>query len=161
MNLFATSPDWVLWLLVVLLGAAVIQDAMQLRISNLISAPVALLAIIAMSTSGLEVSLWQNFLVFAALLLIGMLLFARRILGGGDVKLFAAVGLWVDCFGALRLIIAVCLAGGLLAVLILLVRTFVPDAVSARIETLRPRAGIPYGVAIAAGTLIIAATSTI
>ena len=75
-------------------------------------------------------------------------------LGGGDVKLLAAVGLWFDLAGAARMLLAVVLAGGALAVLILLLRSFSwSEGAKARVHLLRPRGGIPYGVAIAAGAL--------
>ena len=53
------------------------------------------------------------------------------------------------------MIVAVALAGGLLALLILLLRAFGwSDDIRRRVVLLRPRGGIPYGVAIAAGALI-------
>jgi prepilin peptidase CpaA len=157
MNLFATSPQWIVWLLVVLLAAATIQDAIQLRISNIICGSVLVLAIVAMVASGLRVGLWQNCVVFAVVLTIGAALFAREVLGGGDVKLFAAVGLWVDVSTALRLVIAIVIAGGLLALTIIALRTVAPKSLAGRVKTLQPKAGIPYGIAIAAGTLLVLA----
>lgn len=157
MNLFATSPQWIVWVLVALLAAATIQDAVQLRISNLISGSVLLLAIVAMVASGPRISIWQNVVVFGVVLAIGALLFARSLLGGGDVKLFATVALWVDFTTALRLVAAVLIAGGLVALAIILLRTVVPKSIASRIRTLQPKAGIPYGIAITAGTLLVLA----
>lgn len=154
-NLFVTSPAWLVWVLVALLAAATIQDAVQMRISNLISGAVLGLAIVAVVLSGPRISLWQNVLVFAIVLAIGAILFARKVLGGGDVKLFAAVALWVDLATALRLIPAILIAGGLEALLILSLRTVAPESVAKRVRTLQRRAGIPYGIAIAAGTLLV------
>jgi prepilin peptidase CpaA len=156
-NLLATSPQWIVWLLVVLLAATTVQDAIQLRISNIICGSVLVLAIAAMVASGPRIGLWQNFAVFAVVLTVGVVLFARQVLGGGDVKLFAAVGLWVDIPAALRLIIAIVVAGGLLALAIVMLRTVAPKAVAGRVKTLQPKAGIPYGIAIAAGTLLVLA----
>lgn len=155
MNLFATSPEWIVWVLVALLVAAMVQDAVQLRISNVISGSVLVLAIVAMAASGFRIGLWQNALVFAVVLTIGAFLFERGILGGGDVKLFAAVGLWVDLASALRLLGCVAIAGGLLALLIIFLRTIAPKRLASHVKTLQPRAGIPYGIAIAAGTLLV------
>lgn len=157
MNLFAASPQWIVWVLVALLAAATIQDAVQLRIANLISGSVLLLAIVAMVASGPRISLWQNAAVFAVVLTIGALLFARNLLGGGDVKLFAAVALWVDLATALRLIAAILIAGGLVAFAIIVLRTFVPRSIASRVRTLQPKAGIPFGIAITAGTLLVLA----
>lgn len=155
MNLFATSPEWIVWLLVALLVAAMVQDAVQLKISNIISGSVLVLAGVAMAASGFRIALWQNVLVFAVLLTIGAFLFERNVLGGGDIKLFAAIGLWVDLASAARLLGCVAIAGGLLALLIIFLRTIAPKRLAAHVKTLQPRAGIPYGIAIAAGTLLV------
>jgi len=49
-------------------------------------------------------------------------------------------------------VLAVVLAGGLLALVVLMLRAFGwSEEIRRRIVLLRPRGGIPYGVAIAAG----------
>lgn len=154
MNLLATSADWILWALVALLAAATIQDAIQLKISNIICGSVLVLAAVAMAVSGFQPGLWQNAVVFAVVLAIGMFLFERHVLGGGDVKLFAAVALWVDFGSALRLVASILIAGGILAVVIILLRMATPRSIASRVKTLQPKAGIPYGIAIAAGTFL-------
>ena len=155
MNLFALSPDWVVWILAPLLAAAAIQDTIQLKISNFITGLVLLLAVVAMFVTGLQVSLWQNFAVFLVLLVIGTMLFARSILGGGDVKLLAALGLWANGATSLRLLAAVFLAGGVLALVILVLRMVTSERLTARVKTLQRGAGIPYGIAIAIGTMAV------
>ena len=155
MNLAAEAPQWLALILGILLVAAAAEDAVRLRISNLIVLLVLVGAIVAAVVAGPELALWKNFVVFLALLAIGTPMFAARKLGGGDVKLLAAAGLWFDFAGALWMIVAVALAGGLLALLILLLRSFGwSEETRRRVVLLRPRAGIPYGVAIAAGALI-------
>jgi prepilin peptidase CpaA len=154
-NLAAVAPQWLALVLTLLLVAAAVEDAVRLRISNLTVLLVIAGAVVAAVLAGPELRLWQNVAVFAALLMIGTPLFARGILGGGDVKLLAAVGLWFDLAGAARMLVAVFLAGGALAILILLLRSFSwSERAKARVHLLRPRGGIPYGVAIAAGALI-------
>jgi len=155
MNLFVSSPEWIVWLLVALLAAATVQDAVQLKISNYICGAVLVLAIVAMALSGFRISLWQNVVIFAAILTIGAFLFERGVLGGGDVKLFAAVGLWADLRTALWLVVSIAIAGGLLALTMIFLRTFVPKGLARRVKTLQPKAGIPYGIAITAGTLLM------
>jgi prepilin peptidase CpaA len=82
-------------------------------------------------------------------------MFAAGKLGGGDVKLLASVGLWFDFGGAVWLLVAVALTGGVLALLVLVIRSFNwSDEIRRRVVLLRPGGGIPYGVAIAAGALI-------
>ena len=155
MNLAGEAPQWLALIVAVLLVAAAGEDAVRLRISNLIVLLVLIGAIVAAVVAGPELALWKNFIVFLALLAIGTPMFAAGKLGGGDVKLLAAVGLWFDFTGALWMILAVVLAGGLLAILVLILRAFGwSDDIRRRVVLLRPRGGIPYGVAIAAGAII-------
>lgn len=154
MNLVADAPGLVVALLALLLLAGAVEDAARMRISNLTSLAILLLAVAGAFASGIEPAAWQNLLVFAALLGLGTLLFSTGKFGGGDVKLLAATGLWFDFMGALGMLAAVFIAGGVLALLIIAGRAFAPDGLRSRTAVLRPGSGIPYGVAIAAGTLV-------
>ena len=155
MNLTILSPVWLISVMAALLLAAAIQDAVKLRISNLLVLGVIVAAIVAMALAGPDISLWQNFAVFAGLLIIGTPLFAAGKMGGGDVKLLAATGLWFDLRGALMMIGSVFIAGGILALLIILGRRFGwSEAARERIHILQKKGGIPYGVAISAGALV-------
>jgi len=158
MNLIILSPVWLAWIFAGLLGVAAIEDAIRLRISNLLVLGVLAGAISAMFLAGPTIALWQNFAVFAGLLVIGTPMFAAGKMGGGDVKLLAAAGLWFDLRGALMMIGSVLVAGGVLALLIIIARLFGwSDATRERIHLLRRGGGIPYGVAISAGAIIAAA----
>jgi prepilin peptidase CpaA len=86
----------------------------------------------------------------AAMLLAGLALFALKIIGGGDAKLFAAASLWLgwDLTGEFAL--ATVLFGGGLAVLYLAAETW-RESGSGQKE--RMAATLPYGAAIAAGGL--------
>ena len=159
MNLLATAPIWLAWCLAALLVAAAIEDAVRMRISNILCLAAFVGAIVAMIAGGLEVALWQNLLLFAALLGAGTLLFGKGKMGGGDVKLLAAVGLWCSLKTALTLLPAVFITGGLLALMIIAARTIAPKGAGGRIIVLKPGSGIPYGIAIAAGALITLALS--
>jgi prepilin peptidase CpaA len=80
--------------------------------------------------------------VFAAM-------FARKWMGGGDVKLLTALALWIEPTWFLQLLIMMALVGGLL--------TLVMGAWHiARRQ--RDRLAIPYGVAIAAAGLWVLGT---
>jgi len=159
MNLLATAPTWLAWCLAALLVAAAIEDSVRMRISNILCFGVLAGAIVAMIVGGFELALWQNALLFAALLGAGTLLFGLGKMGGGDVKLLAAVGLWCSLQTALTLLPAVFITGGLLALIILAARTIAPEGSGARVIVLKPGSGIPYGIAIAAGALITLALS--
>ena len=152
MNLIAAAPAWLLVLLGLLLAGAAIEDAWRLRIANLFSIGIIAGAAVAAVLAGPTLALWQNFALFAGLLVVGTFLFGAGLLGGGDVKLFAACALWFDLSGGWRMLVAAALAGGLLAIFLLSVRPVVPPPISRRFIALRARGGIPYGVAIAAGT---------
>jgi len=153
-NLPLLAPQWAFWALIVLLVLAALQDAVMLKISNYIVGAVLLLGLVAAAVAGPQLELWENGLVFVLALAIGTFLFGRGMLGGGDVKLFAATVLWFDLGGALRFMFLTAISGGLLAVLIIVLRVLPwPDAVRRRVRVLQAKAGIPYGIAIAAGAI--------
>lgn len=152
MNLIATAPLWLVAVLALLLAGAAIEDAWRLRIANLFSIGIIAGAVVAAIVAGPTLALWQNLTLFAALLVIGTFLFGAGLLGGGDVKLFAACGLWFDLSGGWRMLVATAIAGGLLAIVLLSMRPVMPDRIRRRLIVLQPKGGIPYGIAIAAGT---------
>jgi len=116
----------------------------------------------------LLLGLWQGmgFGTFAshvsagtALLAVGWLMFAFGIVGGGDAKLMAAIGLWTGWPMMPAYVFAFSLAGGVLVLLLLLFRwTPVPDRflriawVAGLHDT---NNGVPYGLALAAGAVAI------
>lgn len=155
MNLAALAPQWAVLLLMALLVLAALQDSIQLKISNLICGAVLLLAAIVILLVGFRLDLWENFLALVITLTLGTLLFSAGKLGGGDVKLFAATVFWFDLTGALWLLVSVALAGGILAIFIILLRLVGwSEAMQQRAVILRRKGGIPYGIAIAAGALL-------
>ena len=156
MNLLASAPPWLAALLYVLLVVAALEDGWRMRIGNWTSAAIAIGAFVAVALNGPIVGLWQNLLLFVGVLVIGTFLFARSWMGGGDVKLFAAGALWCDFSAGWKMLMAVALAGGVETILILLSRGFNwSDRTLERVEFLRRRGGIPYGIAIAAGLILV------
>lgn len=153
MNLFVGIPEWLIAILCALVVAAGIQDFLRLKISNAFPVSVFVAAVVAMILRGWSIDVWENFAVFGLLLGLGTLLFAGGHMGGGDVKLFAAVGLWTDFERALVLIPAVLMTGGVLA-LLLLSRRLIPLPSNGAGHP-RKNKKVPYGVAIAIGTLIV------
>jgi prepilin peptidase CpaA len=144
-NLLLGAPTWLLALLGCALAAAAIEDAARLRISNFISLAVLLGAIVAAILIGHGL-LWKNLVAFAAVLALGTAAFGAGWLGGGDVKLLAAFAAWLDLVSAAWFVAFVFLAGGLVAILYLLIRW----PTRRRREDATP-ARIPYGIAIALG----------
>ena len=96
MNLLATAPAWLVAILLFLLLLAAIEDGWRLQISDWTSGAIALAAFLAIGLNGPIVGLWQNFLLFVVVLVIGTAMFARGWMGGGDIKLLAASVLWFD-----------------------------------------------------------------
>jgi prepilin peptidase CpaA len=105
------------------------------------------------------------------------LLFVLRAMGGGDMKMMAAVGAWVGSRHVLTVLIAIALAGGVLALvsmvfnknLIATVRNTVRLMLYRFTSGLQPHPEmnvqapgskrVPFGVAIAMGTLFCAANT--
>ena len=146
MNLVPGAPAWLLAVLFVAMAAAAIEDFIRLRISNITCAAVLVTALIAMALQGVTLDLWQNALVCVVLLTAGTLMFSAGKIGGGDVKLFVGLGLWVNISAGIWLVATSLLAGGLLALIYLAARHFRGKAT---------RKGIPYAIAIVAGASIV------
>lgn len=94
---------------------------------------------------------------------LGAGLFYAGIMGGGDVKLFAAAALWAGPERIADALLATALAGGVLGVAMLAVRRLTSRAAptpSGETAVSAVDARLPYGIAIAAGglwTLLLAA----
>ena len=151
MNLVQTSPMWLVILLFVILAAAAIEDFIRLRISNVTCAAAFLSAIVAMAFGGFSLDLWQNIVVFLVLLGAGTLLFSMGWMGGGDVKLLAALGLWVNLVAGIWLLATTLLAGGVLAAIYIGVRVARGQPFGRKYKS----KGIPYGIAIAVGASLV------
>ena len=94
-------------------------------------------------------------------------LFAAGLMGGGDVKLFAAAALWVGPAKCIDFLTLTALAGGVFALILLTGRVLLTErgrALLARVSTLPSsppgplpafRRPMPYGVAITAAAIAI------
>jgi prepilin peptidase CpaA len=86
---------------------------------------------------------------------VGAGLFSFGMMGGGDVKLLAAVSLWAGCAYFPAFVLLTAIAGGVLALWWSpVLRYFFPTIATAKSANGRP--AIPYGVAIAVGGLFVA-----
>lgn len=152
MTIASAAPAWLAGLLFLLLGIAAAEDGWRLRVSNLIVAAVAATGIAAIVFAHIGWDAWQPLLLAVLILGVGTPMFGAGWLGGGDVKLLAASGLWFSLSGGWRMLVAVAIAGGVLALLVLAIR-LLPWSEPAKnhVIVLRPRGGIPYGIAIAMG----------
>jgi prepilin peptidase CpaA len=100
--------------------------------------------------------------VAGAVFVAGAFLFARGLLGGGDVKLLCAAALWAGPAGTPELLVLTAALGGILSVFLLSPfgahvslagRLLFGPPGSAAIEN--ERIAVPYGVAIAGAALFV------
>lgn len=84
----------------------------------------------------------------------GMLLFRLGMVGGGDAKFYAACAAWFALPQAVSLLVTVTLAGFLLFLGWFIVRRIQRRPIRATSDRLFDR--LPYGLAIAGGTLLLA-----
>lgn len=143
----------------VTLAAAAISDFRAFRISNIYPAIIIALFVVLHAVAGFSSALLPNALHFLLALAIGMLLFGRGWIGGGDAKLYAAVALWFDWNGAVALVFLTTFSGLLLTIAFVVVRM---SGISRnRHSNAKPKSKmerrIPYGVAIALGAVLTAA----
>jgi prepilin peptidase CpaA len=175
--------------LVALLALAALMDLRERRIPNWLTGGVAALYPIYLLVSPTPVALLGALAAAAAAFLFGLVLFARQVMGGGDVKLIAAITLWAGFDHLVVFALVTSLAGGVLALaglwyqrwrgvidahLAALGWNFAPagpphHAESANVEGCddgapaspdREPLSLPYGVAIAAGGLAVVAQLT-
>ena len=132
-------------LAIMLLWAAVV-DIRTFTISNRLNLSIALLAPLFWWATGTE--LWPEAAirigVAAGVFVLLALAFQLGAMGGGDVKLAAALALWFAPGDTLLLIVLMSLAGGVLTLIVLGVH---------RARKIHGRPEVPYGVAIAFGGL--------
>lgn len=136
-------------LLATLLLVAAWTDIRSRIISNRLNAVVALLAVpwwFALGLSGYDM-LFQIGLA-AAVLVLFALCFALGMMGGGDVKLLAALGLWLPLTKMLMMLEIMALGGGLLTI---------GMVVAHKLRKAPGKPEIPYGVAIVGAALLIVA----
>jgi prepilin peptidase CpaA len=136
------------WALVSILAAALVvaavSDWRSRTITNRLNAAIALLAIPYWWASGL--ALWPDMAIQIGVAVLVFALFAIAFrfgaMGGGDVKLVAALALWLPPGAVLKLLVIMSIAGGLLT-LAMVIRH--------RLQRPGGELEIPYGIAIAFG----------
>ena len=142
--------DLLLGLLGLLLVVAAVIDVRTFTISNRLNAAVALLAPVYWWSIGLP--LWPDAAIQVGIAVAVFLLLAGAfyagMMGGGDVKLAAALALWFSPPSTLKFLVLMSIAGGVLTLVVLAAH---------RLRKKPGRPEIPYGVAIAFGGLVILA----
>ena len=138
--------------LAIALLVAAVTDLRSRQIGNWLTGAIALGAPLFWWASGL--ALWPDLAIQlgVALATFAVLcgLFAIRAMGGGDVKLLAALALWIAPLLFLKLVVVMSLLGGVLTIM------FGAWHIMRR---QRDKIAIPYGVAIAMAGLWVLGTS--
>jgi prepilin peptidase CpaA len=164
MSLFALLQISCLIAFALLLVLAAWQDLRTLQIADAVSLAIVgafavwalggwVLGTLSFTTVGLALA------CSAALFAAGAAAFAAGALGGGDVKLLAAASLFAGTGLISDFLLVTALAGGVLGLAVLAGAPISPlaPAADATLRT-RLRGGLPYGPAIAAGGLWVAAS---
>ena len=143
-----------------LLYVATIDIATRL-IRNEICLALALLGIAGQLASPMQLA--QSLIAAAILLLLLLVIYQRGWIGGGDVKLLVALAIGLPLTGVIELLTITALAGGILALVHVIMRLLpYPKLAPAGSSLVRRvyaierwrhlrRAPLPYGVAIACG----------
>ena len=135
-------------LLAILLLVAAVVDVRTLTISNRLNLAVALMA--PLFWWSIALPMWPNVAaqvaMAAAVFALMAAAFYAGLMGGGDVKLAAALTLWFSPASTIRFLVFMSVAGGVLTLLLLAIH---------RMRKKPGRPQIPYGVAIAFGGFAI------
>ncbi|MBZ6380710.1 A24 family peptidase [Sphingomonas sanguinis] len=138
---------------VLLLLSAGIEDARTREIADRKNIAIALIAPLWWWASGVPV--WPDMAMRIAVAITVFLLFAQAfrigMMGGGDVKMIAAIALWLPLPPLFRMMLLMSIAGGIVTVAML---------VDHRLRRRQrgeeaPAIEVPYGVAIAIAALLI------
>lgn len=167
-------PLVVLTVLLTLLILAAITDLRERRIPNRLNGAVVGLYPVYVLVAPVAIA-WPPALALAlVVMLFGLVLFARDLIGGGDVKLIAAVSLWAGPDQLMPFLLVTTLTGGALCLITLWFQRWglMVQAYLATLGVAMPTGGaprlpegaadpsaapttLPYGVAIAAGGIAV------
>ena len=144
------------------LAWAAFSDSRRLMIPNGASIAITLSFLPAALFGGVGLAVVAgHYAVGLGLLLSGLVLFSRGFLGGGDVKLLSAAGVWIGWNDLGAFLVLVTFIGGGLALAILVIRKFggkwpwadavewLSDAPDAKKQP------VPYGIAIGLAALLL------
>ncbi|MDE2229421.1 MAG: prepilin peptidase [Alphaproteobacteria bacterium] len=146
---------------VVPLVMAGVSDFRTLRIPNWLTGALALAFPIGALAAGQPVDWLSHVVAGVAVFVVAAVLFALRLMGGGDVKLLAATALWIGLGQLLPFLVLVALVGGVFAIVCVVLRhPFVQATILATLRRLPAFAHknlpIPYGIPIAVAGVLMA-----
>lgn len=133
-------------ILALMLLIAAVTDLKARIIANRLNLAIALLAPAYWWATGLDV--WPDMAIQLGLGLVVFAVFAGIFamgwMGGGDVKLLGALGLWLPLVPLVQMLFAMSVIGGVLTLVVVAVHRF---------RKLKTSPEVPYGVAIACAGL--------
>ena len=153
---YMNIPAMLMIALSVCMAWVVLSDAKRYIISNALN--IVLIVIYIAGALLLPIPTWLPDLGAAALVLvIGLGFFTLGLMGGGDIKLLVVLSLWTGwAVQTLQFVFLTAIFGGLLVILVLLLRAIVAPILFKMRPThnlprlLTRKQPIPYGIAIAA-----------
>lgn len=136
------------------------MDLLTMTIPNRISLALLAAFVLVLPFSGLDAwAIASHIGAGCLMLLVGIFMFSRGWLGGGDAKLMASASLWLGFDWLFPYLIYVTMAGGTLVTAILLYRSLtLPLSLCQQpwaVRLHKQGGGVPYGIALAAGGLYI------
>ena len=139
------------------------HDVSTMTIPNWVSIGLAAAFLPAAFAAGLSMEMIGLHLAFGAgVLLLCAGLFYLGVFGGGDAKVIAAASLWTGLAGVSSFVMGMAIAGGLLALSLIVARRMklAPTKEWAK-RLLSPEEGAPYAVAIVVGAFFAAPASPV
>jgi prepilin peptidase CpaA len=159
------SPDFHIALpiiLTIMLTIALAWDAASFRIPNWINASILIFYPISYLLFDTQADWLMALAGFAVVFGVGYVIFAFNIMGGGDIKMLAVCGLWIEWSYALfEYVLGVALIGGLISLALIVGRPTVAYIASKCKEgTTIPRVlsygePVPFGIAIGSAFIIM------
>lgn len=137
-----------------------VMDLLTYTIPNRVSLALLLGFVFSAPLAGMPLADYASHLgAGAAMLMIGIVMFSRGWLGGGDAKLLAAAALWTGFGDLMPFLVWTAIFGGALAMALLMYRRFIPPLWLARQQWAMQlhdcRQGIPYGIALAGAGMLV------
>jgi prepilin peptidase CpaA len=139
-------------LFVIPLLVASYTDITRYRIPNWLCLALAALFPVAQLIATDPAPWIPHLLTAAALLAVGLIMFIPGLLGGGDAKLLAVCGLWLGPVASLPALVLTAVTGGLLSVLLILLRAL---NLPGKVAVLHKDGPVPYGLAICAAGILV------
>jgi prepilin peptidase CpaA len=140
-------------LLMMVLAWAAVTDVITRQIPN--AAVLVIIGLFALWTlAGAPAGVGSGVGAAAVGFAFGFILYLFKIMGAGDVKLFAAIALFVGLSHLPMFALATAIAGGAVAALSLLSRPREVMVMLAMHSSAAPGRGVPYGVPISLGGLL-------